>query len=289
MFRIGIMGAENSHAMAFTEAFNGLVPDLADEFQDIQVVAVGGNYPEENKKVFERGKLELLCQRPEEMLGKVDAVMVTARDGKYHLPFARPFLEAGLPVFVDKPFTSSIKDAEELCRLAEAHGSFITGGTGIKKLPGVEKLRGFVQENEGKIISGDVTAPVNMVNDYGNFWFYAAHLAETCLAIFGEKPEWVWASRNKCGVTAIVHYPNGLEVTNHYTEGAYHYSATVTVSEAEHHELLSLDNFYAIECREFANALRTGKSAYPVSILPNSVRLMAATEKSFSTGEKTRI
>ena len=35
MFRIGIMGAENSHAMAFTEAFNGLVPDLADEFQDI--------------------------------------------------------------------------------------------------------------------------------------------------------------------------------------------------------------------------------------------------------------
>ena len=45
MYRIGILGTENSHAMAFTESFNGLKPELAGEFDDIRVVAVGGKYP----------------------------------------------------------------------------------------------------------------------------------------------------------------------------------------------------------------------------------------------------
>ena len=36
----------------------------------------------------------------------------------------------------------------------------------------------------GRVLGGDVTAPVSMVNDYGDFWFYAAHLAETGYPFF---------------------------------------------------------------------------------------------------------
>lgn len=83
MFRVGILGAENSHAMAFGQIFNGIREDLKGEFDDIQVTAVSGHYPEANREVYEKCGLEILADSPEELEGKVDAIMVTARDGRY--------------------------------------------------------------------------------------------------------------------------------------------------------------------------------------------------------------
>lgn len=40
---------------------------------------------------------------PEKVIGEVDAVIISTDDGTDHVRRARPFVEAGLPVFVDKP------------------------------------------------------------------------------------------------------------------------------------------------------------------------------------------
>lgn len=55
-------------------------------------------------------KIETACATPKEMIGKVDAVIVARDDWETHARFAMPFLEAGLPVFVDKPL--SLDDGE---------------------------------------------------------------------------------------------------------------------------------------------------------------------------------
>ena len=285
MFRVGILGAENSHAMAFTEIFNGLKPEWADAYPDIRVVAVGGMYPEANRQVFERGGLEMIAERPEDMLGRVDAVMVTARDGRYHAPFARPFIEAGIPAFIDKPFTRDAAEAQALIDLARSKGVPLVGGSSVKLCEGVRTLRETVRSAPEKVLSGDVTAPVSMVNEYGNFWFYAAHLAESCLAIFGSDIQWVWASRHDGGATAVVRYPH-FEVTNHYNEGAYHYAATVTTVEKMYHQPIDINDIYPLECASFAKMLRTGEMNFTYEELAMPVRLLAALDRSMQTGEK---
>src|ERR1700733_13231002 len=45
-----------------------------------------------------------------EFLGKVDAVIIARDDYKAHAQMAMPFLEAGLPVFVDKPLSLSVSE-----------------------------------------------------------------------------------------------------------------------------------------------------------------------------------
>ena len=285
MFRVGILGAENSHAKAFTEIFNGLKPEFGDEFSDIRVVAVGGNYPEENRKVFERGGLELLAERPEELLGRVDAVMVTARDGRYHAPFVRPFLEAGIPAFIDKPFTSDPQEALSLIRLAQETKAPLAGGSSVKLCEGVQRLRAHVLEGAGDVLGGDLTAPVSMQNDYGDFWFYSAHLVESCLYAFGYDPQWVWASRHPGGVTAVLHYDR-YEVTNHFTDGAYFYSGTVNTRKGSFYEPLDIQSIYALECRSFARMLRTGEMDFSYEQLAKPVEVLAAIERSFQTGER---
>jgi predicted dehydrogenase len=45
-----------------------------------------------------------------EFLGKVDAVVIARDDYSTHLSIARPFLEAGLPVFIDKPLSVDLAE-----------------------------------------------------------------------------------------------------------------------------------------------------------------------------------
>ena len=80
MVRIGILGGENSHADCFAKYFN--FPDEAGKpnVPGFRVTAVAGNYPDANRKLADYYGLELVAERPEELLGIVDAVMVTARD-----------------------------------------------------------------------------------------------------------------------------------------------------------------------------------------------------------------
>lgn len=285
MFRVGILGAENSHAMAFTEIFNGLKPELKEEFSDVRVVAVGGKYPEENRKVFERGGLDLLVDRPEDMLGQVDAVMVTARDGRQHFPYAKPFIEAGIPAFIDKPFTRDTQEALQLIRLAQEKNVPLVGGSSVKLCAGVQALRQKVLDNPGRVLGGDITAPVSMQNDYGDFWFYSAHLAESCLAAFGYDPQWVWASRHPGGVTAVVHYED-FEVTNHFLNEGYVYAGSVNTRDGIFHQPIDISDIYTLECRSFVKMLRTGEMDFSYEQLARPVELLAAIEKSFWTGEK---
>lgn len=288
MFHVGILGTENSHAMAFAEILNGLNPSFAGKFDDFRVVAVGGIDPEASKAVADRCGVENIVVKPEDMLGMVDAVMVTARDGKYHAPYTRPFIEAGIPAFVDKPFTSNPQEALMLIRLAKEKGVKLVGGSSVKLTDAVLSLKALAEEQGDKVVGGDVTAPVSLVNDYGNFWFYASHLVECCLAIFGLHPEWVWANRTCKGVTVVVHYA-GFDVTNHFIDGVHHYTGTVITPAGIAHEVISLDDIYARECACFANMVRNGVMSHSYEALIAPVFVMAAIEKSFETGKKVTI
>lgn len=54
--------------------------------------------------------------RPEDVIGKVDAVLVATDKGFEHVERARPFVEAGIPVFVDKPMVDNRQDLATFAR-----------------------------------------------------------------------------------------------------------------------------------------------------------------------------
>lgn len=49
-----------------------------------------------------------------DMIGKVDGILLARDDAETHLEFALPFLDAGIPVYVDKPLALSVAEAREL-------------------------------------------------------------------------------------------------------------------------------------------------------------------------------
>lgn len=63
--------------------------------------------PADAPKVAAASRIEKVVARPEEVIGEVDAVIIATDDGADHVRRARPFVEAGLPVFVDKPMATT--------------------------------------------------------------------------------------------------------------------------------------------------------------------------------------
>lgn len=283
MIRVGIFGAENSHAAAFTDYFN----DPACPIQDIKVVALGGEDPEAVKKIQDKWGIETVVSHPSEMIGKIDAGMITSRDGSLHCGYAAPIIEAGLPVFIDKPVTSSEEDARALLALMKKHNARVIGGSSVKLVAGALELAD-IREKAETVYGGHVWAPVSMVNDYGNFYFYSAHLTEVALKIFGMKPEAVTAHRNAKGVSAILHYAD-YDVSLNYSDGYYAYGATVLTDKKPETRDLSLEGCYQLECDAFVRLVKEGKSEHTYEEILQNVFVINAVKRAFETGKTEKI
>lgn len=53
-----------------------------------------------------------VVEKPVDVIGAVDAVIIATDDGAEHVERARPFVEAGVPVFVDKPMVDNAPDLQ---------------------------------------------------------------------------------------------------------------------------------------------------------------------------------
>ena len=95
---------------------------------------------------------------PWDMIGKVDGVLL----GDHHLihsflHLVRPYLEAGVPVFVNRPFAFSLAQARDIIELAARHNTPLMCGSSFehvkevgvirRQLADAEPIRGYLVDN----------------------------------------------------------------------------------------------------------------------------------------------
>ncbi len=126
--RIGIIGTDTSHVVAFTRVLNDAAnPDHIPGFRVVSAVKGGSpDIPSSASRVEEyageihsKWNVELVPDIPS-LAGKVDAILLESVDGRAHLRQARQTFALHKPVFIDKPLASTLADAREIARLAEA-------------------------------------------------------------------------------------------------------------------------------------------------------------------------
>jgi hypothetical protein len=90
----------------------------------------------------------VVCETIEEMTEGIDAVFISDcdGDGSDHLKLAKPFLKAGIPTYVDKPFASNLKDALEIVRLAEEHNTPMFNASILSYVPEAEYFKKRFEE-----------------------------------------------------------------------------------------------------------------------------------------------
>lgn len=280
MYKIAILGCENSHANSFLK--------FGKNFDDIEFVGVYSDDTEAAQKLCDEFGVPVM-ESADSLLGKVDGIMVTARHGDNHLKYAKPYIESGIPMFIDKPITCSNEDAIELATLLEKYGVKVSGGSSVPLADHVQELKEDIKNQTlGNTFGGFVRAPVNMDNPYGGFHFYSQHLVQTVCEIFGNYPNSVQAFVNGNIVNCVIRYDN-FDVSGQFTDGNYMYIAEISCEKGIKGGAFDLEGVFEKEFNEYYNILKGGeqKQSYKDFIAP--VFVINAISRSIESGKEERV
>ncbi len=89
--------------------------------------------------------IEHVVDSAETMIGQVDAVLLARDDPENHVAMARPFIEAGVPIFIDKPLAFAWKDLEWFGEQVQA-GRLILSSSALRYSAGVQAYREAVPD-----------------------------------------------------------------------------------------------------------------------------------------------
>ncbi|HRX78920.1 MAG TPA: Gfo/Idh/MocA family oxidoreductase [Pirellulaceae bacterium] len=187
--KAGIIGMD-AHALAWTKILND--PQATGELADMTVVAgfPGGSSDIPQSMELLKAQVEPVAalgveivDSIDELLKKVDVVMILSIDGRKHLDEVRPVFAAGKPVFVDKPIAGSLADAIEIFRLADEHKVPCFSSSSLRFAKQTLNIR--QDPRLGELVGCDQYAPCALEPHHPDFFWYGIHGVEPLFTIMG--------------------------------------------------------------------------------------------------------
>ena len=286
MKKIVILGCENSHADIFLGFMKG-----NENYADLQVAGVYSDDKTAAEKLAEKYGVKVMSAY-DEAVGKVDGVIVTARHGNNHYKYAAPYIKTGVPMFIDKPITVNEGEALKLARECKAAGVRLTGGSTCVHDERVQTLKNEHDDNkDGKTISGFIRCPINLKNNYGDFFFYSEHLVGIMSTIFGYYPESVKAYKNAEKITVVFRYKD-YDVTGLYVDKNNLYYAMRIAENGVHGEELPINELnpcFKMEFNSFYGLLCGEKQRLSYEDFIAPVFVLNAIQRSLESGNEEKI
>ncbi|MBS0264288.1 MAG: Gfo/Idh/MocA family oxidoreductase [Planctomycetes bacterium] len=189
--RIGMIGLDTSHSVAFTQIINA--PEEKDQ------AAVAGcrvvvaypkgsrdipssveRVPEYTQKVKALG-VEIV-ESIDELVMKCDAVLLETNDGRPHLEQVLPVLKAGKPVFIDKPIAGSLTDAVAIFEAARKYKTPVFSSSSLRYTVGAQAIRAG---KIGEVKGCDAYSPCALEATHPDLFWYGIHGVESLFTCMG--------------------------------------------------------------------------------------------------------
>ena len=281
--RIGIVGSDNSHAEQFAKIANGLHD--AGRVAGVRCVAISAphNTRGRTKEVAAHGGIEHVVAAPEEMVDMVDAAMVVYRHGGLHLEGAMPFIEKKIPVFIDKPLATSVRDAKKLLEAARRKKTPVASFSTLRFCDGFIEFQKEMKAI-GDLKAGVFKSPGDLRSKYGGVFFYGIHAVELMHATMGYGARKVSAVARARHVLATVLFDGGRMAQLPILEGPAHtFHVTAHGTEGEVARRIDPGAAYLAGMKVFLKMVRTGKEPFTHDELLEPVKVLEAIDKSIRT------
>jgi predicted dehydrogenase len=285
--RLGLIGTDTSHVIAFTKAFNG--PPGPGHVDGARVVAAfkGGSPDVEASRTRVEGFAEELrtewsIEFVDEIAGLcplVDAILLESVDGRAHLEQARSALACGKPLFIDKPLASTLEDAREIARLAAEAGVPWFSSSSLRWSEIVTTLK----SDDTRGVSTWGPGPTEPHHHLDLAW-YAIHPIEMLYALMGSGCVEVTRTPGASGDVVVGRWADGRLGTVRVLPDTWSYGAVVFRSEGVEQGPPDAEHSYLPLLREMVEFFRTGRPPVPNEETLEIFAFMDAAQRSKEQG-----
>lgn len=295
---IGIIGADTSHSVIFTELLNNSKHKHHVQGGKVTVAFPGGS-PDFalsanrlqgfTKRLSEEFGVRIV-HSPEEVAEACDAVLLTSADGRVHLDQFGRIAAYGKPVFIDKPLALTSQDAFKIKRLADAWHIPVMSSSSLRY---DERLvTALSQKDKGELIGADVYGPMSVEPTQSYYFWYGIHAVEMLFAIMGagcleatavsgDQHEWIVGRWGDGRVGTV----RGNRCSNPSFGAHLHFAQSSTYVDTA----TSVKPYYACLLEQVMSMFRTGKSPLDLSATLEIIRFLEAAELSRIKGSAVRL
>ena len=187
--RVGIIGLDTSHSVAFTKSLNK--PDADAIFKGFKVVAA---YPKGSLDIISSTEripgyiedVKKLGVKIEDsiadLLKKVDVVLLETNDGRRHLEQAVEVFKSGKITFIDKPIAASLKDAKAIFDAAEKYKVPVFSASSLRFATNMMDIK---NGKLGKVSGADTYSPMKFEKTHPDLFWYGIHGVEMLFTVMG--------------------------------------------------------------------------------------------------------
>ena len=285
--RLGLIGTDTSHVVAFTKAFNG--PPGPDHVDGARVVAAfkGGSpdveasssrvdgFARELQAEWDVGFVDDIAS----LCPRVDALLIESVDGRTHLEQTRQALACGKPMFIDKPLASTLEDAREIARLAAEDGVPWFSSSSLRWSEIVTTLK----SDDTLGVSTWGPGPTEPHHHLDLSW-YAIHPIEMLFALMGSGCVEVTRTVSETGDVVLGRWADGRLGTVRVLPDARSYGAVAFRADAVEASPADAEHSYLPLLREMVDFFRTGRPPVPNEETLEIFAFMDAAQRSKEQG-----
>lgn len=301
MIRLGMLDFDTSHAVEFTRRLNrkGIAKDQHVEGAEVVIACPGESKMAPERIAGYKAEMEKLgvplVEKPTDMIGRVDGVLIESLEGGVHLERARPFLDAGLPCFIDKPFTCGAADARKIVALSAKKKAPVFSSSSLRFAPEVVAFQGDSKKGTvlGVVSYGPApyheSKPGDVPRNPGLF-NYGIHPLEVLYTVMGPGCTRVSCHHEK-GVDVVVgQWKDGrLATLRGLRDGAAPYGFLAFTDKGVQHVTIGTRFIYRELCKQIVKFFQTRTPPVDPSTTAEMMAFMEAALKSagnHGAGEK---
>jgi len=235
-----------------------------------KVTHVWADDPNDARHVARCSLVPNVVDRPEEVIGEVDAVVVATDKGHEHVARCRPFVEAGLPVFVDKPLVDNAPDLKTF-------NEWVAAGRPIMSSSCMRYAKEFMPYRHSTDDLGELRyASITTAKTWER---YGIHALEGVYPILG--PGFLSARNTGSAQRNIVHFKHrcGADLIVVATADMYGGFGVLTLCGTKEHAQVGFkDTYFAFKAQleAFVRFLRTGGRPFPYEETEELMRMVIA-------------
>lgn len=233
-----------------------------------------------SEQIARSAGIENVVDNLEDLIGKVDAVLLNRDDPENHRAMAKPFIDAGIPIFLDKPLCESREDLAYF-KAEVAKGRFIMSSSSQRYASECMTAK----QNLGNLGKLELVTAVGKKD-----WIkYGVHMLEGIFSILDDpKPvSIVNVGRENASIVKI-DFEDGLQATIHLMMDI---SGTFQISlfGQQAWQLVEIKNSYAQfrdNIIEFIRSVKEGKPRLEFAKTENIIKTLIAGQESLEQGGK---